>query len=893
MIEINTHTQDTHVLSNGDTTFTFLPTGDLFQANVDGIMLNQVLGNGIDGSMNNIFLRVHKQEGIIHVPLLGIQSNSLFAVGEHSAQWAGRVDNISYTVTFQLGTDNIWFWTVDLAGDNEIVDVVYGWDLGLSPQASLQTNEGYVSHYVGHTVFNADNGFIVCSRQNQLENLFPYIQQGGLTKIDGYSTDGFQFFGKSYKETNQIEQLSQENLANQVYQYEFNYIALKTSKVKLEGKEQFVFYGLYKANHPEAITTLEYQDRIEAQWQSIQPEKNLQYLPKLSRVNSIGAPLNVINIDENEITEYYPSRIQEERKGNKLLSFFTDDYRHITLKAKELELERQQGHIIYTKNERTVDQPIMATTSWMVGVFNSQVVLGNTTMNKFMTNTRNHLNILKTQGQRIYVKTDDQYHLLTMPSLFEMGFNYAKWVYKTTEDTFIVTNFTDSDSNSIQLTVKSVSEKEYAYKITNQIVLNDQEYRVPFQYQQDGNLIKFKPSEQSVIMEKYPALRYYMKIKNTQFNISDGSSLTTGTDENHASLFVIDTKKTAAFSIIIQGTITNANYESVDLKCKEEELAFREFYGSLMNYMKLSHSNLRMKAETEKMNIILWWYTHNMFIHYLSPHGLEQYGGAAWGTRDVAQGPAEYFLAMGEYDIVKDIIYKLYSHQFIEDGNWPQWFMFDNYRNIYAEESHGDIVVWPMKLLGDYLETTGDYKIFDQKIPYFSRKNKNMTQQTDTLLNHLKKELNYITDHFLGETYLSAYGDGDWDDTLQPHDKKLKKYMISSWTVALTYEAVKKLAKVTQPKLKELARDLSRLAQNIEKDYHRIIMSDKVIPGFVYMENDQIDFMIHPRDTTTGINYRLLPMIRSIISELFNKSQVEKHFDIIQRELSFVDGIRL
>ena len=32
-----------------------------------------------------------------------------------------------------------------------------------------------------------------------------------------------------------------------------------------------------------------------------------------------------------------------------------------------------------------------------------------------------------------------------------------------------------------------------------------------------------------------------------------------------------------------------------------------------------------------------------MLVHYLSPHGLEQFGGAAWGTRDVSQGPTEFF----------------------------------------------------------------------------------------------------------------------------------------------------------------------------------------------------------------------------------------------------------
>ncbi len=41
------------------------------------------------------------------------------------------------------------------------------------------------------------------------------------------------------------------------------------------------------------------------------------------------------------------------------------------------------------------------------------------------------------------------------------------------------------------------------------------------------------------------------------------------------------------------------------------------------------------------------WLAHNAMIHLTVPHGLEQYTGAAWGTRDVCQGPVEFLLALG------------------------------------------------------------------------------------------------------------------------------------------------------------------------------------------------------------------------------------------------------
>ena len=51
-----------------------------------------------------------------------------------------------------------------------------------------------------------------------------------------------------------------------------------------------------------------------------------------------------------------------------------------------------------------------------------------------------------------------------------------------------------------------------------------------------------------------------------------------------------------------------------------------------------------------------------MLVHYSVPHGLEQYGGAAWGTRDVCQGPVEYFMATQKYHVVKELIKTIYSH---------------------------------------------------------------------------------------------------------------------------------------------------------------------------------------------------------------------------------------
>lgn len=103
----------------------------------------------------------------------------------------------------------MWFWDVKVEGSNVLLDVIYSQDVGIASPAAVTSNEAYLSQYIDHAVFEDEKyGYVVCSRQNQPQGgKFPYLQQGTLTGAAGYSTDGFQFFGLSYKETDKPEAL--------------------------------------------------------------------------------------------------------------------------------------------------------------------------------------------------------------------------------------------------------------------------------------------------------------------------------------------------------------------------------------------------------------------------------------------------------------------------------------------------------------------------------------------------------------------------------------------------------------------------------------------------------------------------------------------------------------
>ena len=68
-------------------------------------------------------------------------------------------------------------------------------------------------------------------------------------------------------------------------------------------------------------------------------------------------------------------------------------------------------------------------------------------------------------------------------------------------------------------------------------------------------------------------------------------------------------------------------------------------------------------AEVAALDTLFPWLAHNAMMHLTVPHGLEQYTGAAWGTRDVCQGPVEFLLALEHDEPVKEILRIVFAQQ--------------------------------------------------------------------------------------------------------------------------------------------------------------------------------------------------------------------------------------
>ncbi|OXM13242.1 cellobiose phosphorylase [Paenibacillus herberti] len=948
--------------------FTFLPTGDLMEAMAGGIQLNQLAAHPLDGSLSGLYLRVRSKDGWAVHPLLGARSGSLVCREDSRFTWRGEAQGVCYEVSFLLSSGYVWFWDIKLeANDPELeADLVYGQDIGLAVMGTVRSNEAYNSQYIDHSAYESEErGWAVCSRQNQPQDgRFPYLQLGSLTGAASYSTDGFSFFGLNFKDSHTPEALLADQLPAEIRQYEFAYTALQSQPLKPAATARVVFYGLFQEDHRDAVTEEAFKEDIRLAWQDVDqlPPAAGPWLPLPRRSDDIGEPIRSEALTSAELIERYPQRLEEERLNegwlnserrdderreegrldderldDELLSFFTPEYAHVVTKAKELRMERPHGHILMSGAPDRAGAELLSSTAYMYGVFHSQLVVGNTSFNKLIGHTRNALNAQHASGLRLYAESEGVYRLLALPSLFEMGFNYARWVYRLKDDTIVVTSYTSADQPQAVLQVTSENGRPRRYLLTAQLVMGEREGERPYHMKRVGkDMLEVTPGEGSPIAEVYPRLAYRLQLDGTSALVLDERRLMPELQATDAPLLVLETEPSADWKLVIdgrldgfggQGELSKQDGLSEQGELSEQgglseqngllaqsasstnsfpslETAAREYrtgMEKLMNGFRLEHPE--GNAAVSRLDILAWWYTHNMRVHFASPHGLEQYGGAAWGTRDVCQGPAEYFLAVRQDEAVRDIIRLVYSHQYKQSGGWPQWFMFDQYSRIQQEECHGDIIVWPLKLLGDYIAATGDLDILGLELPYTDSDSFELTELREPLILHVRRQMDYMTSRFLHGTLLSAYGDGDWDDTLQPASPELRANMSSSWTVALTYQTLEQLGNllvkaneslVAASEMRLLGKELRELAAGIRVDFNRFMNPDDIIPGFLYLEDPSKPAKwLHPSDTRTGIKYRLLPMTRSMIAGLLTPDQAERHYELIKRELSFPDGVRL
>ncbi|HEV2703293.1 MAG TPA: hypothetical protein VGV09_16825 [Steroidobacteraceae bacterium] len=885
---------------------TFNANGSLRRLDCAAIALALFVGNEIEGGPANLYLR-RLADDISWTPLLGPASPTQFSVdprGE-SLQGRGRWGDIGYFIEFRLAAGaKAWFWRVqleNLGATRQVLDLTYTQDLALAPYGAVRLNEYYVSQYLDHTALShPKQGFMIATRQNlAVDGRHPWSLIGSLEKGVSYATDALQFHGLTGRGTRVPMGLSAD-LPSRRLQHEHSMAVLRDALIHLEpgASSTAGFFGLFLEDHPDATSQADLArlDQVLALPEakafrsiSVPPTGAELVLPQT--LFSAAPPLIVQDLSTAALESLFegPWRHLEVAESGEALSFFCGADRHVVLRAKELRVLRPHGHLLRSGRHTTPDETSLTSTAWMSGVFHSMLTQGHVSINRMLSTVHSYLGLFRSHGQRIFVQLDGAWQLLEVPSAFEMSPAACSWIYRYDRGEILVRAEARSDGHDMTLLVRVTSGPPLRFLISHHLALNGDDGSAPGPalWRQEGQEIFVLPGPGSELAQRFPQGSFSLcALPGTEFEtVGDDALLFLDGRSRQQPFLCLVTIPTTAAGLRIQGQLLGSSTPAPQALGEGSDL------NPSLGICIPERSPLGAKAA--RIADMAPWFAQNAWVHYLAPRGLEQYSGGGWGTRDVCQGPVEMLLALDRLVPIRDLLLRVFRQQ-NPDGDWPQWFMFfERERNIRPDDSHGDIVFWPLLVLAQYLIASGDRGILKEQARFFDSRGPDQGENA-TLWQHVLRALDLIKQRLIPGTALAAYGHGDWNDSLQPVEAAMRHQLCSTWTVTLQFQTLQTLATALGAIAQSAeAAALHEQAEAVRRDFQRLLLPDGVLAGYVQFADGDIRYLLHPRDQTTGIRYSSLGMIHAILEDLLTPAQARAHLDLIRTHLSASDGVRL
>jgi len=859
-----------------------------------------------------VFAKNDAQTKTLSGSFVGLPTQTCLGAAADRFVWSGQTDDISHSVTLWLHPQKpVWLWRVALdnvGGAPVECDAILIQDLGLGARGLVLANEAYASQYIDHQIPQRSGQHVVMSRQNMAQyGRNPWVAHGCLEGAASFATDASQLFGPACREDGCSVLEAGGDLPGVRLQGEAACAAIQSTPVMLApgATASRSFFGLFEADHPDATgdADLARLDAVEAAICDFHPVEVALSAARRSILQD-AAPLAGDPVSNGYIGENYPTRLHEERQGDTLLSFFTPDgaqNRHIVLAAKECRMGRRHGAILRSGEAMLPDEATLSATCWMHGVFAAQLTIGNTALHKLFSVSRDPYNITRASGLRILADRGEGWRLLSVPSVFEMGLSDCRWVYAFADGGEIAVHALVSASGAAMHWRVDASGKPCQFIVLGHAVMGEHEFRHAgaMEIDEAARRISFRPDAGWIWGQHYPRAVHHLVTSTPDAveAIGTGALLFEGDAPRAADAYAaIRTRPTNSLAFALVGALDDPDL-AMSLAVQAEsgidpvaELAqSRAFWSHVTGDTRLSPGG------DTALDTVFPWFAQNAMIHLSVPRGLEQYSAAAWGTRDVCQGPIELLLPLGHHEPVRDILRVVFAQQYAHSGDWPQWFMLEPYRGIRDRHSHGDVIVWPLKALCDYLEATGDHAFLDEQIPW-TAEDFGVTAQRDTVAAHVEKLLAGVKERFIPGTHLIRYGLGDWNDALQPADPAMRDWMVSAWTVALLYQQVVRYGKLLGAAGQTAgAEALANLADSMRQDHQRHLMPGGTVAGYALFDANggTPEPIMHPDDSRTGVRYSLIAMTQAMIAGLFTPEQTARHMRLIREHLLFPDGARL
>jgi cellobiose phosphorylase len=900
--------------------------GALFAIRHGGTLINQALPGPAEDGFFRLIIRWRSPGGPSGwAPLVG-PSVACRRLGPRAIVWSGApVQGIRTRVTLTLHAElAAWAWHVHLhndSGNRPEVDILLAQDLGLGDEGAVRNSEAFMSQYIDLLpVGDAQLGWAILARQNlaMAGGRHPWLSMACVSGAAAYCTDGLQFFGADHRLVCEPDAVRVKDLRSKRLQYESAMAGLQSRPFSLEpgGSAETIFVARFIPDHPEASSSADLshlREVLPAVWAQVAAASgdplNWDKAPGSSLF--VSAPwLHGDRPGERDWASWFPGQRRHEELGDdgSVQAFFYGASTHVVARDKEALVARPNGHILRSGNWCWIDPEQFGTTCYAAGIFSAQAYLGNPTYARLLPVLRSALGIGRVAGQRVFLRRDGAWHQLGLPSAFAMTPGDALWIYRLGSEIIEARVWCSKKRSAafLELQVKGAGAP-VEFLVTHALALDTNEFDHSGEIRVHGAecWAECTPDPASVVGSRLPGACFAVAAADADGGVKigdDGLLFEDGRSRGHPCL-VLQSKKVSRLGVIICGTQNGADSLPAEVQAARSEWARGpDPAAAPRSPVRLNlplsappGRNDGAAAGVATLDEILPWFVHNAAIHFSAPHGLEQQGGAAWGVRDVCQGSVEWLLAAREWPLVRRTLEVVFTQQYIADGAWPQWFMHPPYRSIQQTESHGDVCFWPVKALCDYLEASNDLEFLRWRTGYTDPAKFTTVGPEETLLQHCDRVIDQCEARFVPGTALVDYGDGDWDDTLQPADPAMRTRMVSSWTVGLVFHTFRQLSSVFQRTgEKERHERMVGLLARMRLDFEDRLMPGSVVAGFLVTDPDGTTRpLLHPSDAVTGIRYRLLSMTRAVLAELFTPEEAARHMAIVHKELLCPDGVRL
>jgi CRISPR-associated protein Csx3 len=902
-------------------------SGGLFSLRHGPTLINQVLPGPAEDGLSRVLLRW--REGAVRrwAPLFG-SGIAHKRIGPRAMEWTSSPrKGWSCQATLALHPKiAAWAWHISLVNmtrERAAADVVVAQDLGLGNPSAVRNSEAFSSQYIDMLPVNdPELGWTVLARQNlPMEGgLHPWLAMGCLSGGAAFCTDGSQFFGTDHRLARVPAAARTAALPSLRLQYECSLAGLQSRPVSVEpgATATVTFVVRFLSDHPEASQPADLahlREILPVDW--IPARRAGKRAGKATPAADDTCPrslfvsaswLNGQKPRASDWSRWFPGKRRHEERGadGSLLSFFSGEGTHVASLDKEALVPRPHGHILRSGGWKWIDPGHFGTTCYAAGIFSSQAYLGNPSFARLLPVIRDSIGIGRAAGQRVFVRRSGAWHQLGVPSAFSMTTGDARWIYRVGAELIEARVWCSARNPAVFLDLR-VGPKGHAaeFLVTHTLALDANEFdsRGRARIHKAEGWASCKAAPASVVGSRLPGCCFAIATADpghgTQVD-GDGPLYGDGAARNEPCI-TLRSRRVGRLGVILCGSL-----DGLDALPSEVEAARSEWRRSIepaappaapirMTLAARKKGAGNATASVARVDEILPWFAHNAAIHFSAPHGLEQHGGAAWGVRDVCQGSVEWLLASCEWGLVRRALERVFSQQYASDGSWPQWFMHPPYHSIQQVESHVDVSFWPVKALCDYAEASNDLNFLQWETGYTDSADFTAAGPQESLLRHCDRVIDLCERQFLPGTSLVHYGEGDWDDTLQPADPRMRDRMVSSWTVGLAFHTFRQLAGVygrlgDEARLKRVQDLLARM----RRDFADRLMPGGIVAGFLVTEpNGSATALLHPSDTVTGIRYRLLPMTRAVLGELFTPAEAARHMAIVRSDLLYPDGVRL